>query len=155
MSSLIKLYGQMIPRRCNQIGMASGKRKKKKRNILKSWLNCYTLAEPCWAGWRQHCPEPPACRNTRPSCTTPWQSAPACVLSSAPPGSRETLTSPASRSHWGHTADTVPSQVSSVRGTPGAPLSEARGLPTALTCAMEREVVMTESFPITNRINLG
>lgn len=48
------------------------------------------------------------------------------------------LTSPASRSHWGHTVDTMPSRGSSVRGTPGAPRSETRVANSSDLCGGER-----------------
>lgn len=60
------------------------------------------------------------------------------------------LTSPASRSHWGHCGH------SAILGVRGKELPiQRQGLPTALTCVVQREEVTSQSFPITNRFNLN
>lgn len=114
----------MIPRRCNQIGMASGKSGggagggRRKKNIFKSWVNCYILAEPRWARWRQQGalrpqqvgipghPAPPPGRQHLPACSVLLlQGAEKCWL-------------PQQAGHTGVTVDTLPSRVSRVRSSP-------------------------------------
>lgn len=109
----------MIPRRCNQIGMTSGKsRGKQKKNIFKSWVNCYILAEPCWADWRQQAAPRPQHAGIpgHPAPLPGRQHLPACsvlLLQGA-----EKCWLPQQAGHTGVTVDTLPSWVSGVRSSP-------------------------------------